>query len=95
MKNRYVVALRGKDIDSFLVRPDAGRPIILLYGPDAGLVRERADALRYRGRADLAPGLDQADAERLAALETGAHHVHVARLEHLERQARAGHQHRM
>src|SRR6201991_471573 len=40
-----VVALRGKDIDAFLARPDAGRPIILLYGPDAGLVRERADAL--------------------------------------------------
>jgi DNA polymerase-3 subunit delta len=40
-----LVALRGKDIDSFLARPDPGRPIILLYGPDAGLVRERADAL--------------------------------------------------
>jgi DNA polymerase-3 subunit delta len=40
-----VVALRGKDIDTFLARPDAGRPIILLYGADAGLVRERADAL--------------------------------------------------
>lgn len=40
-----MVALRGKEIDSFLVRPDPGRPIILLYGPDAGLVRERADAL--------------------------------------------------
>ena len=40
-----MVALRGKDIDSFLGRPDPGRPIILLYGPDAGLVRERADAL--------------------------------------------------
>src|SRR6266496_1414109 len=40
-----LVALRGKDIDAFLARPDAGRPIILLYGPDAGLVRERADAL--------------------------------------------------
>jgi DNA polymerase-3 subunit delta len=40
-----VVALRGKDIDAFLARPDPGRPIILLYGPDAGLVRERADAL--------------------------------------------------
>ena len=26
-------------------RPDPGRPIILLYGPDSGLVRERADAL--------------------------------------------------
>jgi DNA polymerase III subunit delta len=40
-----MVALRGKDVDSFLVRPDPGRPIILLYGPDTGLVRERADAL--------------------------------------------------
>lgn len=40
-----MVALRGRDIDSFLSRPDAGHPIILLYGPDAGLVRERADAL--------------------------------------------------
>lgn len=40
-----MVALRGKEIDAFLARPDAGRPIVLLYGPDAGLVRERADAL--------------------------------------------------
>src|SRR3954451_19093610 len=40
-----MVALRGKEIDSFLARPDPGRPIILLYGPDAGLVRERAEAL--------------------------------------------------
>lgn len=40
-----MTALRGKDIDSFLARPDPLRPVILLYGPDAGLVRERADAL--------------------------------------------------
>src|SRR5882672_11169582 len=40
-----MVALRGKEIDAFLARPDAGRPIILLYGPDSGLVRERAEAL--------------------------------------------------
>lgn len=40
-----MVALRGKEIDAFLARPDQGRPIILLYGPDAGLVRERAEAL--------------------------------------------------
>jgi len=40
-----LVALRGREIDAFLARPDPGRPIILLYGPDAGLVRERADAL--------------------------------------------------
>ena len=40
-----MVALRGKDVDSLLARPDPGRPIVPLYGPDAGLVRERADAL--------------------------------------------------
>lgn len=40
-----MTALRGKDIDSFLARPDPARPVILLYGPDAGLVHERADAL--------------------------------------------------
>ena len=40
-----MVALRGKDIDTFLARPDSTRPIILLYGADAGLVRERAEAL--------------------------------------------------
>src|SRR5258707_8851869 len=40
-----MVALRGKEIEAFLAGPDPGRPIILLYGPDAGLVRERAEAL--------------------------------------------------
>jgi DNA polymerase III subunit delta len=40
-----MVALRGRDIDAYLTRPDPGRPIVLLYGPDTGLVRERADAL--------------------------------------------------
>src|SRR5258705_2721001 len=45
MDPNSMVALRGKAIDAFLARPDHGRPIILLYGPDAGLVRERADAL--------------------------------------------------
>ena len=40
-----MVALRGREIDAYLAKPDAARPIILLYGPDSGLVRERADAL--------------------------------------------------
>src|SRR6185312_16030002 len=40
-----MVALRGREVDAYLARPDPGRPIVLLYGPDAGLVRERADAL--------------------------------------------------
>jgi len=40
-----VVALRTGDIERFLARPDPRRPVVLLYGPDAGLVSERASAL--------------------------------------------------
>jgi len=47
-----VTALRGKEIDTFLARPDPARPVILLYGPDTGLVRERADALLSSAVAD-------------------------------------------
>jgi DNA polymerase III subunit delta len=38
-----MVALKGSDIDKFLAHPQ--RPIVLVFGPDAGLVRERAEAL--------------------------------------------------
>ncbi len=40
-----MVALSTREIDSFIAKPDANRPIILVFGADAGLVRERADAL--------------------------------------------------
>lgn len=40
-----MVALKSRDADAFLARPDAAHPIVLIYGPDAGLVRERAEAL--------------------------------------------------
>ena len=40
-----MVALKGPDIDRFLARPDPARPVVLVYGPDAGLVRERAEAI--------------------------------------------------
>ena len=40
-----MVALKSSEIDSFVARPDAKRPITLVFGPDAGLVRERVDAL--------------------------------------------------
>jgi DNA polymerase-3 subunit delta len=38
-----MVALKTADIDAFIARPS--RPIALVFGPDAGLVRERVDAL--------------------------------------------------
>ncbi|HXY90691.1 MAG TPA: DNA polymerase III subunit delta [Xanthobacteraceae bacterium] len=40
-----MVALRAGEIDAFLARPDPRRPVVLIYGPDAGLVSERAAAL--------------------------------------------------
>ncbi len=40
-----MVALKSRDADAFLARPGTAYPIILIYGPDAGLVRERIDAL--------------------------------------------------
>src|SRR5262245_38320585 len=40
-----MVALKGADIDRFVARPDPARPIVLVFGPDTGLVRERAEAL--------------------------------------------------
>src|SRR2546430_4365197 len=39
----FMVALKGSDIERFLARPN--RPIVLIFGPDAGLVRERVEAL--------------------------------------------------
>ena len=40
-----MVALKAADVDRFIARPDPARPIVLVFGPDAGLVRERAEAL--------------------------------------------------
>ena len=63
-----MVALRGKD-RRFSARPDPARPIILLYGPDAGLVRERADALIASAVDDLNDpfSLVRLDGDELAA----------------------------
>src|SRR6266576_4237191 len=57
----FMVALKGSDIERFLARPN--RPIVLVFGPDAGLVRERAEAL-VRGSVD-----DPKDPFQLARLD--------------------------
>ena len=46
-----MTAIKSSDVDRFIARPDPGQPIVLVYGPDAGLVRERVDAL-VRGSVD-------------------------------------------
>ncbi len=40
-----LVALKASEVDRFLAKPDPACPIVLVYGPDAGLVHERAAAL--------------------------------------------------
>src|SRR5216684_1442019 len=40
-----MVALKASDVDRFIARPDPARPIVLVFGPDSGLVRERTQAL--------------------------------------------------
>jgi DNA polymerase-3 subunit delta len=40
-----MTAIRAADVDRFIARPDPRQPVVLVYGPDAGLVRERVDAL--------------------------------------------------
>jgi DNA polymerase-3 subunit delta len=40
-----MTALKSADIESYLAKPGAKQTIALIYGPDAGLVRERVDAI--------------------------------------------------
>jgi DNA polymerase-3 subunit delta len=40
-----MTAIKASDADRFIAKPDPRMPIVLVYGPDAGLVRERVDAL--------------------------------------------------
>lgn len=37
--------LSGAQVERFLQRPDPARPVVLVYGPDEGLVRERVERL--------------------------------------------------
>src|SRR5258708_17666846 len=58
-----MVALKSSEIEKFLARPDPARPIVLVFGPDAGLVRERVEAL-IKGAVD-----DPKDPFQLARLD--------------------------
>jgi DNA polymerase III subunit delta len=40
-----MVAIKAADADAFVARPDPARPVVLVFGPDAGLVSERATAI--------------------------------------------------
>jgi DNA polymerase III subunit delta len=40
-----MVAIKAGDVGAFVARPDPARPVVLVFGPDAGLVSERVNAL--------------------------------------------------
>jgi DNA polymerase-3 subunit delta len=40
-----MTAIKASEVDRYIARPDSGAPIMLVFGPDAGLVRERVDRL--------------------------------------------------
>jgi DNA polymerase III subunit delta len=40
-----MTAIKASEVDRFIAKPDPAQPIVLVFGPDAGLVRERVDAL--------------------------------------------------
>lgn len=40
-----MVAVKAADVDAFVARPDPKRAVVLVFGPDTGLVSERVNAL--------------------------------------------------
>jgi DNA polymerase III subunit delta len=48
-----MVAVKAADVDAFVARPDPARRVILVFGPDAGLVSERVDAILKASVDDL------------------------------------------
>ncbi|MCB1475339.1 MAG: DNA polymerase III subunit delta [Rhodobiaceae bacterium] len=61
-----MVAIKGQDIDRFLKAPD--RAAVLLYGPDAGLVSERADLLSryFAGSENSGFAVDRLEGDEIA-----------------------------
>ena len=47
-----MVVLKAPEIEAYIAGRDAARPIALVFGPDAGLVSERADAIMRAAVAD-------------------------------------------
>jgi DNA polymerase-3 subunit delta len=64
-----MVAIKAADVDSFVARPDPARAVILVFGPDVGLVSERTHALVKASVDDANDpfSLVRLDADELAA----------------------------
>ena len=64
-----MVAIKSADVDAFIARLDPAKPVVLIFGPDAGLVSERAAALIKASVDDVNDpfALVRIDAEELSA----------------------------
>ncbi len=64
-----MTTLKSNQVDAFLAKPNPAQPVVLLFGPDAGLVRERATALVRASVEDVNDpfSLARLDGDELAA----------------------------
>jgi len=64
-----MTAVKPADVDAFVARPDPKRPVVLVFGPDAGLVSERVNTLVKAAVDDVGDpfALARLDGEELAA----------------------------
>jgi DNA polymerase-3 subunit delta len=64
-----MVAVKAADVDAFVARPDPARRVVLVFGPDAGLVGERVRAILAASVDDVNDpfALARLDGEELAA----------------------------
>src|SRR3954466_1479527 len=64
-----MTALKAHEVERFLRRPDLDAGIVLIYGPDSGLVRETAQKLvgHYSGGSSDTMGLVTLDGSTLDA----------------------------
>lgn len=70
-----MTALKAFEVDSFVARPDGAHPVVLVFGPDAGLVRERVDTLM---RASVDNPDDPFALARIDSEELGANPARLA-----------------
>jgi len=64
-----MVAVKAADVDAFVARPDPARRVVLVFGPDAGLVSERVNAILKASVDDVNDpfALARLESEELAA----------------------------
>jgi DNA polymerase-3 subunit delta len=67
-----MVAVKAADVDAFVARPDPARRVVLVFGPDAGLIGERVRAILAASVDDVSDpfALARLDGEELAAEPT-------------------------